>query len=137
MKKKYFIFLFFAKFCLINFCFSQRQIKVGGSTYYITKQQFYLKELNINSVALIFSYKDKTVAFSLTNSIVRNDTIFQKGLFSVDKKRKQIICREFYYYDLIKKIDSSHRYYKQQNGLLFLTRYITYKNGSANLIPIE
>lgn len=136
MKKKL-LLLLLATLGLTHFCFSQRQIKVGGSVYYITKQQFYLKEQNINGVALIFSYKNKSVAFSLTNSIVRNDTIFQKGVFSVDKKRKQIMCREFYSYDLIKKIDSSHRYYKQHNGLLVLTRYITYKNGSANLIPIE
>ena len=52
----------------------------------------------------------------------------------VDYQNKTVLCKELYFFDQSRKVDSIYRFYKQQKDGSFKTaKIIEYRNGIAKL----
>lgn len=116
-------------------CSGQEKIQIGGYTYY-KKQPVsaFLKDDGFTSKYSVYETEDGNHRFGCEMESTRNDSVFRKGIMEVDYKNKTVLCKELYFYNQSRKVDSIFSFYKQlKDGSFKTVRIIEYKNGISKL----
>ncbi|MGL6038352.1 MAG: hypothetical protein ACRC0E_05635 [Soonwooa sp.] len=127
MKK---IFIISILFFLNSFDFGQKTLRMGKHEYYIKKNvSVFLKDDGLNAEYDIYATKDNRKKFGCESLAKRNDSIFRKSYMSFDYKNKIVKCRQLFYYEQSYKVDSIHRYFKQnKDGSFGVLKVYEYRN---------
>ena len=118
--------------------FSQNRIILGKYTYYKSKVSKSVEKVNngllLYSTWVRYRLKGKDIGFICVNTSTRNDSVFRRGYFHVDKKNRLVICTEVYFFEEKANRDSSHKYFKQlKNGAFTVIKYSEFKDGEEKI----
>ncbi|MEC4049846.1 hypothetical protein OX284_010435 [Flavobacterium sp. SUN046] len=108
------------------FIYSQKPIKVSNIEFKVKDLKKILVDEKVTATFRTL-YKNNKIECGCIIKGVRNDSIFIKG--SIQVKDKELICKEYYYYELKNYTDSIIRHFKLNKGHLIIKEYLRYNDG--------